>query len=116
MVAGEDAETARVDGQGLVQAELGGEVADRARTQHACVGSAPGAVGVEILALTAVTVVDPAVQDEFGGAMFELFQRHLAEQRDGILVKLTPTHGIEVAEEADRVLVPTPPEVAREGP
>ena len=72
VIAGEDAEAAGVDGQRLVQAELGREVGDGARTQHAGVGCAPGAVCVQILLLAAVDVVDAAVQDEFGwrGARF----------------------------------------------
>ena len=42
VVAGEDAEAARVDRQRLVQAELGREVRDRPRPQHAGVARAPG--------------------------------------------------------------------------
>ena len=45
VVAGEDAEAAGVDGQRLVDAELRGEVGDRARAEDAGVGCAPGAVG-----------------------------------------------------------------------
>ena len=54
VVAREDAEAAGVDGQRLVQAELGGEVADGPRAQDSCVGRAPGAVGVQVLLLAAV--------------------------------------------------------------
>ena len=116
VVSGEHAEAARVDRQRLMQAELGGEVADWPRAQHASVRGAPGAVGVEVLALAAVTGVDAAVQDEFGGAALQLFERDLAEQRDWVLVELAPAGGIKIAEEGDTVLVPAPPEVAREGP
>ena len=42
VVAGEDAEAARVDRQRLVEAELGGEVGDRPRPEHAGVARAPG--------------------------------------------------------------------------
>ena len=42
VIAGEDAEAARVDRQRLVQAELGGEVRDRPRPEHAGVPRAPG--------------------------------------------------------------------------
>ena len=41
VVAGEDAEAAGVDRQRLVQAELGGEVGDRAGPQDAGVGARP---------------------------------------------------------------------------
>jgi hypothetical protein len=116
MIAGEHAEAARVDGQRLVQAELGGEVGDWTRAQHAGVGRAPGAVGVQVLTLAAVTVVDAAVQDELGGAKLQLFQRHLAEQGDRVLIELPPARGVEIAKKADRVMVPAPPQVARQRP
>ena len=46
----------------------------------------------------------------------DLAQRHLAEQRDGILVELTPASWVQIAKQADTVGVPTPPDVARQGP
>ena len=94
VVAGEDAEAAGVDGEGLVQAELGGEVGDGARAQDAGVGCAPGAVGVEVFLLAAVGVVDAAVEHVLGGASLDLFERHLVEQRDWILVGLAPASGV----------------------
>ena len=42
VIAGEDAEAARVDRQRFVDAELGGEVRDRPRPEHAGVAGAPG--------------------------------------------------------------------------
>ena len=56
------------------------------------------------------------MQDQFGGAAFQLFERDLAEQRDGVLVELTPAGGVQVAKEPDGVLIPAPPEVACQGP
>ena len=41
-----------------------------------------------------------------------LVERHLRQQRDRIVVELPPATGIEVAEQAGRVLVPAPPQVA----
>ena len=46
VVAGEDAEAAGVDRQRFVQAELGGEVGDRPRPEHAGVPRAPGVLRV----------------------------------------------------------------------
>ena len=43
VVAGEHAEAAGIDGERLVEAELGGEVGDRAGAQHAGILRAPGA-------------------------------------------------------------------------
>ena len=71
VIAGEHAETAGVNGQRLVQAELGGEVGNGARAKYAGVGSAPGAICEEILLLAAVDVVDAAVQDKLRGAALD---------------------------------------------
>ena len=99
-----------------MQAELGGKIGDRTRPQHAGVVRAPGAIGLEIFLLAAVGVIDPAVQHQFAGAALDLRQRHLAEQRDRIVIELAPARRIEIAEHVDRVLIPTPPEIARQGP
>ena len=68
VIAGEHAEAAGIDRHRLVQAELGREIATgRGRSTPACV--APHvAVGREVFALTAIGVVDPAVQRELAGA------------------------------------------------
>ena len=116
VIAGEDAEASGVDGEGFVQAEFGGEVGYWARTQDACVGCAPGAVGLQVLLLAAVGVVDASVQHQLCGATLDLVQRHFVEKRDWVLVRLAPACGAEVAKEADAVVVPTPPEIAGEGP
>ena len=78
MVAGQHAQAAGINGQRFVQPELGGEIGDRARPQHAGVRRAPGAVGVQILLLAAVDIVDAAVQHQFRGAALDLVQRNLA--------------------------------------
>ena len=49
VIAGEDAEAAGVDRQRLVQAELGREVRDRPRPEHAGVARAPGVRRVQVL-------------------------------------------------------------------
>ena len=112
VVASEDAETAGVDGERFVQAEFSGEVGYRARTQDACVGCAPGAVGLQILLLATVGVVDAAMQHQLCGAALDLVQRHFVEKGDGVLIRLAPACGAEIAKEADAVVVPAPPEIA----
>ncbi len=116
VVAGENAEAAGVDGEGFVEAELGGEVGDRTGAKDAGVGCAPGAVGLEVLLLAAVGVVDAAVQHQLGGATLDLVERHLVEEGDWVLVRLAPACWVEIAEEADAVVVPAPPEIAGERP
>ena len=116
VVAGEHAEAAGVDGQRFVQAEFGREVGDGTRPQDCRRGRAPGAVGLQILLLAAVGVVDAAVQHQLGGAALDLVERNFVEQGDGILIRLAPARRVEIAKEADAVVVPTPPEIARERP
>ena len=53
---------------------------------------------------------------QLAGATLDLRQRNLAQQRDRIVIELPPAHRIEVAEQARGVVVPTPPEIARERP
>ena len=114
VIAGEDAEAAGIDRQRLVEAELGREVGDRARPQHAGVACAPGVRRVQILLHPAVGVVDAAVQRELRGPLLEFVDRDLLQQRHRIVVERPPQHGIELAEEAGRVRIPAPPQVLRE--
>ena len=72
VIAGEHSEAAGVNGQRFVQAELCREVGDRARAQNAGIGSAPGAICLQILLAAAVDVVDAAMEHEFGGAALDL--------------------------------------------
>ncbi len=84
VVTGEDAEAAGVDGEGFVESELGGEVGDGTGAEDSGVGCAPGAVGLEVLLLSAVGVVDASVQHELGGAALDLVERHVVEDGDGV--------------------------------
>ena len=72
VIAGEHAESAGIDRNRFVQAELGGKIGDRARPQHAGVGRPPGAIRLEIFLLAPVGVIDPAVQHQFAGAPLDL--------------------------------------------
>ena len=112
VIAGQDAEAARVDRQRLVQPELGREVGDRPRPQHAGVALAPGVARPEVFLEAAVGVVDAAVQRQLRGALVDGRDRQLLQQRDRIVPETAPQAGIEVAEQAGRVLVPAPPQVA----
>ena len=112
VIAGQDAEAARVDRQRLVQPELGGEVGDRPRPQDAGVAFAPGVARPQIFLEASVGVVDAAVQGQLRGALVDGRDRQLLQQRDRIVPETAPQAGIEVAEQAGRVLVPAPPQVA----
>ena len=99
VIAGEDAEAAGVDRQRLVQAELGGEVRDRARAEHAGVAAAPRVAGPEVLLHPAVGVVDAAVQRELRRALLQVVDRDVLEQGDRVVAHLAPRHRIELAEQ-----------------
>ena len=116
VIAGEDAEAARIDRKRLVQAELGREVPDRAGTQHASVRGAPRGVGRKVLALAAIGVVDPAVQCELAGPLMERGEWYLRQERNRIVLEFSPAGGRDLSKETGRIDVPTPPEVSREGP
>ena len=47
---------------------------------------APGTIGIEIFALTAVGVVNAAVQYQLLGAAFDIGQRHFTEKGDRIVI------------------------------
>ena len=68
----------------------------------------------QVLLHPAIGVVDAAVQRQLGDALFELFDGDLLQQRDGVVAALAPEDGIQLAEQARRVVVPAPPEVLRE--
>ena len=114
VIAGQDAEAARIDRQRFVDAELGGEVGDRPRPEHAGVPRAPGVARAQVLLKAAVGVVDAAVQRQLRGPLLELVDRDLLQQGHRIVVERAPEDRIELAEEAGRIRVPAPPQVLRE--
>ncbi len=56
------------------------------------------------------------MQNQFRSAPLDLSQWNLAEQRDWILVQLPPARGIQIAKQADAIVVPAPPNVAGQRP
>ena len=93
MIAGQHSQAAGINGHRFVQAELGGKIRDGLRPQHAGMTSAPSAVGLEVFLQAAVGVVDAAVQHHLGGAAFQLGQRNLRQQGNGIVVQLRQRTG-----------------------
>ena len=78
--------------------------------------TAPSAVGLQILALAAVSVIDAAVQHQIARAGLELIEMHLTQQRYGVVVVMAPAVGVELPEQQRGIMVPTPGKVARNGP
>ena len=56
------------------------------------------------------------MQTQFCCAAFDFSERDLVKQRNWILIELRPTGGIEIAKQADAVVVPTPAEISSDGP
>jgi hypothetical protein len=54
------------------------------------------------------------VQGELGRALFEPGGRDLLEQGQRVVIEISPSRGIELAEQARGVRVPAPPEVLRQ--
>ena len=59
-------------------------------------------------------VIDAAEQHHFGRSRDEPLGREFAQQCDGIVVQLSPTDGIQIAEQIDHVRMPGPPQVVRQ--
>ena len=106
VVAGQDAQTARVDFQRRVQTVLHREVGD---ARGAC-GRLLGHVGLEL------GVYRVEVGEEFGILLqlVEPLDAQLVEEGDGVALALVPEHGVNLLEEVACAGVPAPPEVARE--
>ena len=99
-----------------MQSKFGGKVSHWAWAKNAGVTCGPGTVGFEVFALAAESVVDAAVQHHFPRTALDSGERNFAEKRDRIVIELVPTDGIEVAKQADSIVVPAPANIAREGP
>ena len=116
VIAGEDSQAARINGDRFMQTEFRGKVGHRARPQHPGMLGAPGPIPLQILALPAVGVVDSPMQHQFPGAALNPRQRKGGKHGNGIVIELPPTHRIEVQKQTAGVVVPTPPEIARQRP
>src|SRR5579864_7046980 len=86
------------------------------RTKDTGVPGSPGSIVFKIFEHAPIGVVHAAVEHQFSGASFEFGQRDSVEQRDGIVVHFIPTGWVKVHEDARGVVVPAPPEIARECP
>jgi len=116
VIAGENSKSAGIHRKRFVHAKFGGEISHGTRSQNTGVPRAPSSLRLFILTQAAIGIVDPAVQDEFRSARFEFGKRILVQQRDGIVIELTPTQRIDIAEQAGGIVIPAPPQVASQRP
>ena len=92
MIARENPQTARVDRHRFVQPELGREIRDRPRAEHAGVTGAPRVLRVQVLLQAAIGMIDPPVQRELRRAHLELMHVDLLQQRNRIVIAPLPEH------------------------
>ena len=116
VIARQNAKSTGIDRKRFVHAKFSGKVRHRTGPQHTGVACAPGALRILVLAQAAIGVVDPAVQDEFGGARLEFGERIFVQQRDRAVIELTPSQGVNIAEQAARIVIPAPPQIAGQRP
>ena len=91
VVAGQDAEAARVDRQALVEAELGREVGDRAGPEAAGVDRGPGPRVLEVFREAAEGVIDPRVEHDVGDPLEGVGRLEIrVEELDRVVVGLAP--------------------------
>jgi hypothetical protein len=108
------AQAAAVDGQRLVDAELGREVGDGADPQRAGMHRGPGLRGAQVVAQLAVGGVDARPQRGVLGQRGEPLGREGGQGGDGVVVRRPEALRIDVTEELDDLGVPRPPQVARQ--
>ena len=111
VIAGEDAEAARVDGQAFVEAEFGTEIRDHVVGTEA-VGGAPRLRKVGV-----VSRQDPAVAREIALVLRDFVQAlfvDLTQQSLGTVADGQPEIGIEAGKQVPRGAVPRVPEIVRE--
>ena len=109
MVAGQHAEAAGVLGEGLGDAELGGEVGDRPQ-RRALAGLEPAVaveVALELVAHVAEEAPEPGVVDEG----LEPVAGHHAQQAHGIVHGRVPRVGVDPLEQVAGLGVPRPAQV-----
>jgi hypothetical protein len=114
VVAREDAEPPGVDGQRLVEAELGGEVGHRPGQQGAAVARPPAVATLEVLLEAAVGLVDAGLKLLVLHPARDLLAVDALEEGDRVVVDGAPDDRIDLAEDRPDVRLPRPPEVPRQ--
>ena len=112
VVAGEDAEAAGVDVDGLVQAELHREVGDHAAVRLGV--DLPVLGGLHLLLELRLDRLHVGEERGVGGELLEALLPDAGEEADGVELELAEEGGGDAAEERGGVGVPAPPDVVGE--
>ncbi len=111
MIARENAQATRIDGDGFVDAEFGAEVGYGPRLQCACVYQAPGGDGVQVLVQLPQGAVGASLDVHFRGALVQKGRIHFLEHAKGIAMSLVIELEVDVPEDGADFWAPGPPEV-----
>jgi hypothetical protein len=114
MVPGQHAQTARIDGHGCVQAELGTEVGDRAAVEVRIVSRKPGIAVIGLLRHAFHDVVIAAQELTVARAGRDARRVHAAEQLERVVPGVVPEGRVDGLEEVASLTIPAPPEVHRD--
>ncbi len=112
MIAGQDPQPARVDRQGLVQAELGGEVGDRTGIERGGVAARPVTARLDIGPQRSCGVFEGRAVRGVAGARLDPDILHLGQERGRAVVDAPPEVGVDLPEERIELPAPCPAEVA----
>ena len=114
MVAGQDAEAAGGNRQRFVQAKLRREIRDGVLEQLGRILMAPGVLVRQVGLKLAKHAADAIREARFLEMNPQLIFRDLAQDGHGVVPEVLPAAWREPLEQVLRLLVPTPPEVARQ--
>jgi hypothetical protein len=111
VVARQHAQAAGVDGQRLVEPELGREVAHGPGEDGPRVGHTPALAPLQVALQPPVGLVDAGLHLQVLHPAVDLVGGHALQQGDGVVVDETPGRGIDLPEDGADIGLPGPPEV-----
>jgi hypothetical protein len=114
VVAGQDAQAAGVDLQGVVHAELGGEVADGLAGHLGVVLGEPGVLLAHVAVEGGDDRVVAALEAGVGRELLQALGGHGAQQLHGVVMRVGPERAVHFLEKGAGFRMPAPPEVVGE--
>ena len=95
-----------------MDAKLSREISDWFRSQNSRVIGCPMLPGVHVLFQQAVGLVDSREQHHLVGSFIQSLGRELLQQCNRIVIELSPSNRIKVAEQMLNLGIPRPPQIA----
>ena len=94
--------------------KLGRKIRDGIVSQQTGVSITPGMFRGHVLLPASIGVVDAGMQNRFSASKFQLFLRELIQQKNRVMIQLSPANGIKISENRNNFRLPTPPEITSE--